>query len=121
MSTRKSLELSFTAASDLSAKQNLFLKYTADNTVDVCGAGGDGIGVQGQTKALSGQAVDVLVGPRIPITLNATLTAGAEVMSDASGKAIAWTTTNRSLGYLIEGGGAGDVVAMHFAINGRKA
>lgn len=121
MATRKSLELSLTAGADLSASQNLFLKLSADNTVILCGAGGDAIGVQNQTKATSGFPVDLMVGPRIPITLNATLSAGAEVMSDASGKAVAWTTTNRSLGYLLEGGNAGDVVAMFFVANGRKA
>ncbi len=121
MATRNAFGQSFTAASDLSGKQNLFLKITADNTVDVCGAGGDAIGVQNQTKALLGFPADVLTFGRVPITLNATLVAGAEVMSDASGKAIAWVTANRSLGYLIEGGGAGDVVAMQFVPNGRKA
>jgi hypothetical protein len=121
MATRDSLRISLTAASDLSAKQNIFLKINGDNGCDACGAGQDAIGVQGQTKATSGQPAEVLTGPRIPITLAATLVAGAEVMSDAAGKAIAWVTANRSLGYLIEGGVSGDVVAMLFAPNGRKA
>lgn len=121
MATRDSLRLSLTAGADLSASQNLFLKISADNTVILAGAGGDAVGVQGQTKATQGLPAEVLVGPRIPIVLNATLSAGAEVMSDASSKAVAWTTTNRSLGYLLEGGVAGDTVAMLFVPNGRKA
>lgn len=120
MATRHSDRISLTAQSDLSAKQNLFIKPSTDNGCDICGAGGDAIGTLGN-KPVSGAVAEVLVGPVVPITLNATLTAGAEVMSDANGKAIAWVTANRSLGFLIVGGGAGDTVEMLFTQGGRKA
>lgn len=120
MATRHTDRLSLTAASDLSAKQNLFAKISGDNGCDLCGAGQDAIGVI-LNKPASGVPAEIGTGPRVPITLAATLSAGAEVMSDANGKAIAWTTTNRSLGYLLEGGGSGDVVALNFDPNGRKA
>jgi hypothetical protein len=120
MATRHSDRISLTAAADLSAKQNLFVVPSGDNGCNACGAGGDAIGTLGN-KPVSGAIAEVLVGPIVPIKLNATLSAGAEVMSDASGKAIAWTTTNRSLGFLLVGGGAGDTVEMLFTQGGRKA
>ena len=122
MATRHSDRISLTAASDLSAKQNLFIKVSGDNGCDQCGAGQDAIGVSDpQCKATSGSPQSVLTGPRVAVTLAATLVAGAEVMSDANGKAIAWVTANRSLGYLLVGGNSGDVREMLFAPNGRKA
>ena len=122
MATRHSDRISLTAAADLSAKQNLFIKVSGNNGCDVCGAGGDAIGTaDAQCKAVSGAPQSILTGPVVSITLAATLSAGAEVMSDANGKAVAWTTTNRSLGYLLVGGASGDVVNMYFAAGGRKA
>lgn len=120
MATRHTDRISLTAAADLSAKQNLFIKISGDNGCDQCGAGQDAIGTQ-LGKAASGAPAEIGVGPRVPITLAATLAAGAEVMSDANGKAVAWTTTNRSLGFLLVGGGANDVVDMLFTQGGRKA
>lgn len=120
MATRHTDRLSLTAVADLSTKQNLFIKISGDNGCDLCGAGGDAIGTL-LNKPPSGGPAEIGIGPRVPITLAATLAAGAEVMSDAAGKAVAWTTTNRSLGYLLEGGGNGDVVGMLMADAGRKA
>src|SRR5512138_2475732 len=120
MATTKTDRLSLNAAADLSAKQNLFMKISGDNGCDRCGAGGDAIGVLGN-KPVSVAVAEVDVGPRVKVMLAATLTAGAEVMSDAARKAVAWVTANRSLGYLLEGGVSGDVVALYFGTNGRKA
>jgi hypothetical protein len=123
MATRHSDQISLTAAADLSAKQNLFAKVSGNLGTDVCGAGGDAIGTysaQG-SKAVSGKPAAIDVGPVVAITLAATLSAGAEVMSDANGKAVAWVTANRSLGYLLQGGVANDVVPMLFTQGGRKA
>jgi hypothetical protein len=121
MATRHSDRISLTAAADLSASTTaIFIKVNGDNGGDKCGAGGDAVGTSDK-KPTSGTAFEVFTGPRVPITLAATLSAGAEVMSDANGKAVAWTTTNRSLGYLLVGGVSGDVVDLLFAANGRKA
>lgn len=120
MATRHTDRLSLTAAADLSAKQSLFIKISGDNGCDLCGAGGDAIGTL-ENKPTSGTPASVMTGPRVPIILAATLSAGAEVMSDAAGKAVAWTTTNRSLGYLLVGGVSGDTVELLMADAGRKA
>lgn len=120
MATRHTDRLSLTAAADLSTKQNMFAVISGDNGCNVCGAGGDAIGVI-LNKPASGTPAEIGVGPRVPITLAATLSAGAEVMSDAAGKAVAWVTANRSLGFLLEGGVSGDVVSLDFKHAGRKA
>jgi len=120
MATRHTDRISLTAAADLSTKQNLFAIISGDNGCNLCGAGGDAVGVI-LNKPVSGAAAEIGVGPRVSITLAATLAAGAEVMSDAAGKAVAWVTANRSLGYLLEGGVANDVVSLDFEVAGRKA
>ncbi len=122
MAGRHTDRIDLNASADLSAaaKQNTFVAVSGNKTANTCGAGGDAVGVQ-LNKPVSGQPIEIGVGPEVPITLNATLSAGAEVMSNASGQAVAWVTANRSLGYLLEGGVAGDVVNMIFSIGGRKA
>jgi hypothetical protein len=120
MATRHTDRITLQAAADLSAKQNLFAKISGNDGTDVCGAGGDAIGVI-LNKPTSGNAAEIGIGPIVPITLAATLSAGAEVMSDANGKAVAWVTANRSLGFLLQDGVAGDVVNMLFTQGGRKA
>lgn len=106
--------VSFIAAADLSAKQYLFMKITADQTVNVCGVLGEkAVGVL-LNKPTLGQAAEVALldgGGKLPITLNATLTAGQRIETDATGKAILATTSITCLGELAEGGVAGDVVA----------
>ena len=120
MATRHTNRISLTAAADLSAKQNLFAKISGNDGCDQAGAGQDAIGVI-LNKPVSGAPAEIGTGPLVPITLAATLVAGAEVMSDAAGKAVAWVTANRSLGYLTQGGSSGDVVNMLFNQGGRKA
>ena len=110
-----------TSQSDLSTSQYLFAKLSTDDGCDLCGAGGDAVGTIYDGGTASGARCSIMIGPIVLVTLNATLSAGAEVMSDASGKAVAWVTANRSLGYLKEGGVAGETVPLFFALNGRKA
>jgi hypothetical protein len=120
MASRHTDRISLNAVADLTTKQHLFAKISGDNGTNVCGAGGDAIGTY-LGKEPIGRPIEIGVGPRVPIVLGAVLAAEAEVMSDATGKAVAWVTTNRSLGYLVEGGGIGDTVSMIFTQGGRKA
>lgn len=120
MATRHTDRISLTAAADLTTKQNLFAVISGNDGCNAAGAGGDAVGVI-LNKPASGAPAEIGVGPIVPITLAATLAAGAEVMSDAASKAVAWVTANRSLGYLLQGGVAGDVVNMLFTQGGRKA
>lgn len=43
----------------------------------------------------------------LPIVAGATITAGQEVMTDATGRAIPWTTTNKALGYAVDSAASG--------------
>jgi hypothetical protein len=83
MATRHTDRITLVAAADLSTKQNLFAIVSGSDGCNVAGAGGDAVGVI-LNKPTSGQPAEILVGPLVPITLAATLAAGAEVMSDAS-------------------------------------
>ena len=87
------LDITCTAAADLSNYQYRFVKLTADNTVNVCGAGEQAIGVL-QNKPISGAAARVRVFGISRIT-NGTAGAiafGAKAMSAADGKVVASTT-----------------------------
>lgn len=122
MASRHTDRISLKAAADLSAaaKQHTFVAVSGNMGGNTAGAGGDAVGVQLNKPAIS-TPIEVGTGPMVPVLLAATLAAGAEVMSNAAGAAVAWVTANRSLGYLLEGGVANDVVTMLFAPNGRKA
>lgn len=122
MASRHTDRISLTAAADLSAKtkQHTFVVPSGNKGCNTAGAGADAIGVQ-LGNGVSGAAIEIGVGPMVPIQLAGTLAAGAEVMSNASGQAVAWTTSNRSLGYLLEGGVSGDTKTMIFSVGGRKA
>jgi hypothetical protein len=100
-----------TASADNSTKQHRFVKVSGDLTITVCAASTDKpIGIL-QNKPASGAAADVMITGVSKVILAATLSAGAEVMSDANGAAVAAATaTNRSLGILLKGGVSGDVV-----------
>jgi hypothetical protein len=86
---------------------------TADSVVVNSTQGAAILGVL-YNKPAAGQAAQVAVGPRVKVTLNATLAAGVEFVSDNTGKAIAGTTGNLYAGKLLEGGVAGDVVSCQF-------
>jgi methionine aminopeptidase len=90
-------------------------------------AGGDCIGVVQEnvdaTKTATGK---VVVDSRLMgisrVVAGAAVAYGVEVMSDASGRAIAWTTGNRSLGFAMQAAtAAGDQIDVLFFPNGRKA
>jgi hypothetical protein len=120
MSNRQTESFSLKAAADLRLKQHLFIKPSGNRGCDQAAAGQDAIGVLLNKPNLN-EAAEVGIGPFVPVVLAAVLTAGAEVMSDVNGKAVAWVTANRSLGFLIEGGAIGDTVLMLFTQGGRKA
>lgn len=54
-----------------------------------------------------GRAYKFGIGHILPITCGANITAGQEVMTDANGKAIPWTTTNKALGYAVDSAASG--------------
>lgn len=70
--------------------------------VATCGAGGRAIGVAKYDQATVGGKVGVIRGGIVPVTAGGTVTAGQDVMSDATGQAVTWTSAaseaNKRLG-----------------------
>lgn len=62
---------------------------------------------------IAGRPCKIGIGRVIKCKLNATLAAGAAVMSDANGLAVA-VSSGHQIGILLQGGVAGDVVSMLF-------
>lgn len=88
------LDVSLLAAADLSTYQYRFMKLTADNTVNVCGAGEQAIGVLQNKPTGAGQAARVRVFgvSRITNGTAGAITYGAKAMSAADGKVVASST-----------------------------
>lgn len=99
------------AAADLSAKQFLGVKVTADRAVNVVSASTDkSIGIL-QNKPLSGQEAEITHNGVSKAIAGAAVTVGVEVMFDTNGKVIAATTTNRAVGVALQAaGGANEVI-----------
>ena len=70
------------------------------------------IGVSGPLGGALGEMCDVILDGQADLDIAATVTAGAPLMSDASGKGIvaaaATATTNRVIGFALEPGLSGD-------------
>ena len=83
--------------------------------VSLCGAGQKAIGVTRWDTAAAGDVVGLYVGGQIvPMTAGASITADNEVMSDASGNPVPWTSAaseaNKALGKAISGASNGATV-----------
>jgi len=83
---------SFAAAADYSAKQYYLMYISAANTVTICGAEGNVVGIM-YGKPESGKYGDVLTAPGVlaKVIAGEAVSAGALLESDASGRAVAFT------------------------------
>lgn len=107
-----------TAAADLSAKQFFGVKLTASRAVNLVAASTDiPYGVL-QNKPTSGQAADVCLFGITKVVAGGTIAAGAKIMFNTSGQAIAWASGagNTVAGYAVVAMVSGDVGTMflHF-------
>ncbi len=101
--------VSVEAGQDLSSSQFRFLTVAADEQADPTGAGAAADGVSQDNNAdEAGKAVQIMLlgGGVSKVEAGAAVTAGDEVMSDASGRAITATTGNRILGRAWSAAGA---------------
>lgn len=112
--------VSKTAAADLSAKQYYLVKVTADDTVNLAGAGDCAHGVL-QDTPVSGQVCNVQTCYESKVVYGGTVAAGALLASDANGKAVTAATGNYIVGKAIVAGVAGDVGRMSINSAGAKA
>ena len=116
---------SFKAYDDLSSSQYLFVNMEGDDIVDVCGAITDVIVGVLQTEGTTGQGVVVRIDGHTKIILGETVTAGALLSTNSSGKAIAITAgadvTTYVAGICTVGGDADDAGEMILQSRGRGA
>lgn len=108
---QKTVNISMLAAGDLSAKQYLAMKVSANQTVTTTTAVTDiAIGLLQNDPDAAGRPATVAVGGVAKGVLGATLSAGAIVAPMASGKLQAAVATQYPLGYILTGGVDGDIV-----------
>jgi len=88
----------------------LFAKMVSGDKFDLCGAGEAAVGIFIEVNGTAGPA-SVQLDRVGKITLAATLAAGAEVESDATGKAVALSSGKKN-GTLLRGGVSGDIVSV---------
>ena len=97
------------AGQDLSAKQFFFMTVASDGQVDPTGDGGVAVGVL-QNDPAAGGVTKVSVG--------ASITAGANVASDAAGEAVPAASGDAILGVALAAGDDGDIIPMLFQPRG---
>jgi len=101
----------YVAGVSLAAKQFCIAVISGNRTVTFAGtAGALGVGIIGN-KPLAGEAVELLIGPKVKVVLGAIMTAGQKYSTDAVGNAIVAVATHNVLGQIVEGGAIGDIVA----------
>ena len=105
-------DLSFPAGADLSAKQYNFVKLNTSGQVILAAAITDNVIGVLQNAPTATQAALVRLYGVTKVVLNATLTAGTVVSSDANGKAIAAAATSVEVGTLLSGGNASEQAAL---------
>jgi hypothetical protein len=103
------------AGVDLSANQYRFVKPGAtEGQVVACAAVTDKpIGVQYDAPNAAGKPIEVAVGPVVEVIAGAAVAYGAEVQTDAQGRAITLAATGTSVGRALQAAGAaGDRISV---------
>jgi hypothetical protein len=105
-------KISLLASADLSTHQYKFVDVNSSGQLALASNGGRAIGVL-QNKPTSGQVGELTHDGISKVVAGAAVTAGNEIMSDASGRAILGVSTNQGLGVALESaGGAGVLIAV---------
>jgi hypothetical protein len=110
------------AGADLSAKQYYAVKHSSSGLV-LAGSGEQIAGIL-QDKPVLGDPAEVAKGGCgvSKAVVGAAVLKGAELMSNASGKLVTATSTNRIVAYAMEAGGAdGDIITVDLVNAGTKA
>jgi len=112
--------ISLVAAADLSANQFRFVNVDANGqTIAITGIGERMVGLQedkpGEATAAAGEVSEVSISGVVKVIAGATVTAGQEVKSDASGRAIdatARVATHFVAGTALTGGAVGELISV---------
>ena len=110
----------YVAGSNLSAAQFKFVALAADGEVDVAGAGARAIGVLLNQPA-AGNAATVVMTGKVLVEAGDSITAGDELAADAAGNAGTATTDDIVMGYALENGVDGQIVAIELIQGGNAA
>lgn len=110
----------YVAGSNLSAAQFKFVALAADGEVDVAGAGARAIGVLLNQPA-AGNAATVVMTGKVLVEAGDSITAGDELAADAAGNAVTATTDDIVMGYALENGVDGQIVAIELIQGGNAA
>lgn len=101
------------AASDLSASQYCFVDLNNAGRVALVADGGQAIGVLQNDPDALGRAACVMISGITKVKVGGALTAGDDVASDSSGRAVTPATGDRILGRVLETAtAANQIVAM---------
>jgi hypothetical protein len=103
------------AGADLSANQYRFVKpgATEGQVVAIAAAADKPIGVQYDTPSAAGRAIEVASGGIVEVTAGAAIAYGAEVQTNATGKAITATTGGTVVGRALQAAAAdGDRISI---------
>lgn len=96
------------SAADLKDEQFKFVKLTASETVNVAGAGEEGIGIL-QNKPEASQAAEVMHLGVSKLLLAGAVSAGDRIASDANGEGVEAVSTNYALAIALEDGADNDL------------
>jgi hypothetical protein len=104
-------QISLAAAADLSTHQFKFVNVDGNGRAALGGAGTRAVGVLQDKPNALGKVGTIMLSGISKVVAGAAVTVGADVMSDASGRAVTATATNRRLGVaLATAGGAGEII-----------
>ena len=111
----------FIAGEDLSSSQFKFVTLESDGQVDLADSAGENcMGVVINDPASGGEATVVVSGKTV-VTAGGTIAAGSSVATDASGDAVTASTGNIVMGYALEAGVDGQVIAIELIQGGNAA
>jgi len=101
------------ASGDLAASQFYAVKLTGARVVDLASAGGEPIYGILQNTPLAGQAADIGILGVSKAAAGAAFAAGAQLMTDTTGRLITATSTNHRVAVALEAAGAaGQIVTV---------
>ena len=108
----------FIAGEDLSAAQFKFVTLESDGQVDLADAAGENcIGVC-LVGGAAGAAVTVAISGKVMVEAGDTIAAGAAVQTDGNGDAITAASGDYVMGYALEAGVDGQIIAIELIQGG---
>lgn len=116
--TESKISVTMEAGQDLSDHQYRLVSLASDGQVDPTGAGASAVGVLMNDPSSAGRAAEVAIGGVVPVEFGGSVAIGADLASDANGKAVAATTGDQVIGVATESGGDGTVGSILFQPRG---